>query len=79
MLTGSLWNVTLLASLGNKNATGKLKAMYEPVHGSAPDISGQGLANSIACILSFSMALKYTFDLKKEAGTVEKISRESIK
>ena len=42
------------------------------VHGSAPDICGKGLANPIACILSFSMALKYTFDLKKEAELLDK-------
>jgi hypothetical protein len=71
MLTGSL-GMLPSASLGNKNANGKLKAMYEPVHGSAPDISGKGLANPIACILSFSMALRYTFDLKKEADLLDK-------
>ena len=71
MLTGSL-GMLPSASLGNKNANGKLKAMYEPVHGSAPDISGKGLANPIACILSFSMALRYTFNLKKEADLLEK-------
>ncbi len=71
MLTGSL-GMLPSASLGNKNADGKLRAMYEPVHGSAPDISGKGLANPIACILSFSMALRYTFDLKKEADILDK-------
>ena len=71
MLTGSL-GMLPSASLGNKNANGKLRAMYEPVHGSAPDISGKGLANPIACILSFSMALRYTFDLKKEADILDK-------
>ena len=71
MLTGSL-GMLPSASLGNKNANGKLKAMYEPVHGSAPDICGKGLANPIACILSFSMALKYTFDLNKEAELLDK-------
>jgi len=71
MLTGSL-GMLPSASLGKKNAYGKLKAMYEPVHGSAPDISGKGLANPIACILSFSMALRYTFDLKKEADLLDK-------
>ena len=60
------------ASLGNKNANGKLRAMYEPVHGSAPDISGKGLANPVACILSFSMALRYTFDLKEEADILDR-------
>ena len=71
MLTGSL-GMLPSASLGKKNANGKLKAMYEPVHGSAPDIAGKGIANPIACILSFSMALRYTFDLKKEADLLDK-------
>ena len=82
MLTGSL-GMLPSASLGNKNINGKLKAMYEPVHGSAPDISGKGLANPIACILSFSMALRYTFDLKKEADildkSVEKVLHKGIR
>ena len=82
MLTGSL-GMLPSASLGNKNANGKLKAMYEPVHGSAPDISGKGLANPIACILSFSMALRYTFDCKREADildkSVEKVLRNGIR
>ena len=42
---------------------GKRMAMYEPVHGSAPDIAGQDKANPLACILSFAMALRYSFDL----------------
>ena len=46
--------------------------MFEPVHGSAPDIAGQGKANPIACILSFSMALRYSFDLGAEADRLEK-------
>ena len=45
--------------------------MYEPVHGSAPDIAGKGLANPIATILSFSMALKYSLNLDKEAKEIE--------
>ena len=46
--------------------------MYEPVHGSAPDISGKGIANPIATILSFSMALRYSLNLDKEADNLEK-------
>jgi 3-isopropylmalate dehydrogenase len=53
-------------------ANGRPKALYEPVHGSAPDIAGQGKANPIACILSFAMALRYSFDLGDEATRVEK-------
>ena len=62
MLTGSL-GMLPSASLGDPNPkTGKRKAMYEPVHGSAPDIAGKGLANPIAMIASFGMALRYSFD-----------------
>ena len=62
MLTGSL-GMLPSASLGDLNPkTGKRKAMYEPVHGSAPDIAGKGLANPIAMIASFGMALRYSFD-----------------
>ena len=52
--------------------SGRPKAMYEPVHGSAPDIAGQGLANPCACILSFAMALKYSFNQSEAALYLEK-------
>jgi len=52
-------------------ANGRPKALYEPVHGSAPDIAGKGIANPIACILSFAMALRYSFDMLDEAARVE--------
>ncbi len=71
MLTGSL-GMLPSASLGAPMANGRPKAMYEPVHGSAPDITGQGKANPIACILSFAMALRYSFDMGDEATRVEK-------
>ena len=45
--------------------------MYEPVHGSAPDIAGQGKANPTACILSFAMALRYSFDEGENADLLE--------
>ena len=70
MLTGSL-GMLPSASLGAPMANGRPKALYEPVHGSAPDIAGQGKANPIACILSFAMALRYSFDLGDEATRVE--------
>jgi 3-isopropylmalate dehydrogenase len=53
-------------------ANGRPKALYEPVHGSAPDIAGQGKANPIACVLSFAMALRYSFDQGAEADRLEK-------
>ncbi len=71
MLTGSL-GMLPSASLGAPMANGRPKALYEPVHGSAPDIAGQGKANPIATILSFAMALRYSFDLGAEADRLEK-------
>ncbi|RBO54025.1 3-isopropylmalate dehydrogenase [Rhodovulum sp. BSW8] len=71
MLTGSL-GMLPSASLGAPMENGRPKAMYEPVHGSAPDIAGQGKANPIACILSFAMALRYSFDEGAEATRLEK-------
>jgi len=70
MLTGSL-GLLPSASLGAKNKDGKMRAMYEPIHGSAPDIAGTGKANPIATILSFSMALRYSLDLDKEADNLD--------
>ncbi|PRY20873.1 3-isopropylmalate dehydrogenase [Aliiruegeria haliotis] len=70
MLTGSL-GMLPSASLGAPMANGRPKALYEPVHGSAPDIAGQGKANPTACILSFAMALRYSFDLGAEADRLE--------
>ena len=49
-----------------------MRAMYEPIHGSAPDIAGKGVANPIASILSFAMALRYSLDLDNEADALEK-------
>jgi 3-isopropylmalate dehydrogenase len=72
MLTGSL-GMLPSASLGAEDpVTGRRKALYEPVHGSAPDIAGKGLANPIAMIGSFGMALRYSFGLVDEADRLEK-------
>jgi len=70
MLTGSL-GLLPSASLGAKDKNGKMRSMYEPVHGSAPDIASKGIANPIATILSFSMALRYSLDLDKEADNLD--------
>jgi len=59
------------ASLGSPMANGRPKALYEPVHGSAPDIAGQNKANPSACVLSFAMALRYSFDQGAEADRLE--------
>jgi len=71
MLTGSL-GMLPSASLGAPDpTTGKRKALYEPVHGSAPDIAGKGMANPIAMIASFAMALRYSFEMVDLADEVE--------
>ena len=70
MLTGSL-GLLPSASLGSKDKNGKLRSLYEPVHGSAPDIAGKNVANPIATILSLSMALRYSLDLDKEADLLD--------
>jgi len=71
MLTGSL-GMLASASLGEVDPkTKKRKALYEPVHGSAPDIAGKGIANPIAMIASFAMALRYSFGMLKEADRIE--------
>src|SRR5436190_12481408 len=72
MLTGSL-GMLPSASLGETDPkTRKRKAMYEPVHGSAPDIAGKGAANPIAMIASLGMALRYSFNMAKEADLIER-------
>ncbi|HEY7644727.1 MAG TPA: isocitrate/isopropylmalate family dehydrogenase, partial [Hyphomicrobiales bacterium] len=71
MLTGSL-GMLPSASLGAPNAEGKRPALYEPVHGRAPDIAGKHIANPIASIASFAMALRYSFGMASEAEMVEK-------
>ena len=77
MLTGSL-GMLPSASLGAADATGRRKALYEPVHGSAPDIAGKGVANPLACVLSFAMMLRYSFDLAEEADLVEKAVADAL-
>jgi 3-isopropylmalate dehydrogenase len=71
MLTGSL-GMLPSASLGDVDPrTKRSKALYEPVHGSAPDIAGSGAANPIAMIASFGMALRYSFDMGGLADKVD--------
>ena len=77
MLTGSL-GMLPSAALGAPDANGKRKAMYEPVHGSAPDIAGQGKANPLATILSFAMMLRYSFDRGEIADTIEAAVQEVL-
>jgi 3-isopropylmalate dehydrogenase len=71
MLTGSL-GMLPSASLGAVDETGRRRALYEPVHGSAPDIAGQDKANPLATVLSYAMMLRYSFGLIEDAELVEK-------
>ena len=77
MLTGSL-GMLPSASLGAADSSGRRKALYEPVHGSAPDIAGKDAANPLACVLSFAMMLRYSFDLKDEADLVEQAVKNAL-
>ncbi len=70
MLTGSL-GMLPSASLGALDGNGRRRALYEPVHGSAPDIAGKGVANPLAVLLSFAMCLRYSFDMANTADLLE--------
>jgi 3-isopropylmalate dehydrogenase len=72
MLTGSI-GMLPSASLGNKTA------LYEPIHGSAPDIAGKNIANPLATILSVAMMLRYSFSLPREAVLIEKAVASTLK
>ncbi len=71
MLTGSL-GMLPSATLGGLDAAGRRHALYEPIHGSAPDIAGRGVANPLAQMLSFAMLLRYSFGLEEDAALVER-------
>ena len=70
MLTGSL-GMLPSATLGATDESGRRRALYEPVHGSAPDIAGTGAANPLATVLSYAMCLRYSFDMGEDADMVE--------
>jgi 3-isopropylmalate dehydrogenase len=70
MLTGSL-GMLPSASLGTADSQGYRRALYEPVHGSAPDIAGRGLANPLATLLSFAMCLRFSFGYIEEAALLD--------
>ncbi|WP_096703891.1 3-isopropylmalate dehydrogenase [Magnetospirillum sp. 15-1] len=78
MLTGSL-GMLPSASLGEADAQGRRKALYEPVHGSAPDIAGKDMANPLATIMSFAMCLRYSFDMAAEADLIETAVKNVLK
>ena len=71
MLTGSL-GMLPSATLGAVQPRGQRHALYEPIHGSAPDIAGKGIANPLAQMLSFAMLLRYSFDMDEDAALIER-------
>ena len=78
MLTGSL-GMLPSASIGAADpATGRRMALFEPVHGSAPDIAGKGVANPLATIQSFSMALRYAYDLSEDADLIDQAAENVL-
>ena len=70
MLTGSL-GMLPSATLGAPDSSGRRHALYEPIHGSAPDIAGKGIANPMAQMLSFAMMLRYSFEMEEDAKLIE--------
>lgn len=79
LLVGSMGNLPS-ASLGEKlNQHGKPLGMYEPIHGSAPDIAGKGIANPIGAILSTALLLRYSLGLENAAQAVEEAVTETLK
>ncbi len=77
MLTGSL-GMLPSASLGAPDANGRRKALYEPVHGTAPDIAGKDLANPLATLLSLAMMFRYSFDLGESADLLENAAKNVV-
>ena len=77
MLTGSL-GLLPSASLGAADARGRRKALYEPVHGSAPDIAGRGIANPLATILSFEMCLRHSMNAPAAADRLGAAVRRAL-
>ncbi|MCC7282947.1 MAG: 3-isopropylmalate dehydrogenase [Acetobacteraceae bacterium] len=71
MLTGSL-GMLPSATLGGLSEDGRRNALYEPIHGSAPDIAGRGIANPLAQVLSFAMLLRYSFAMEEDAALIER-------
>ena len=71
MVSGSL-GMLPSASIGPRRADGRRSALYEPIHGSAPDIAGQGIANPIGAIRSFAMCLRHSLDRPQDASLLER-------
>lgn len=75
VIPGSLGLLPSASLSGIPDGKTKVNGIYEPIHGSAPDIAGQGIVNPIATVLSVAMMLRYSFNLEKEAKAVEEAVR----
>jgi len=78
MVSGSL-GMLPSASIGPRRADGRRSALYEPIHGSAPDIAGQGIANPIGAIRSFAMCLRHSLDRPQDASLLERAVEAALK
>ena len=77
MVAGSI-GMLPSASIGPADVTGRRQALYEPIHGSAPDIAGRGICNPIGSILSFGLCLTETFGLPAEADLLDQAVQRAI-
>jgi 3-isopropylmalate dehydrogenase len=77
MIAGSL-GILPSVSLGPVREDGRRQALYEPIHGSAPDIAGKGIANPIGAILSFALCLRHSLGLPQEAARLERAVENAI-
>jgi 3-isopropylmalate dehydrogenase len=77
MIAGSL-GMLPSASLGPVREDGRRQALYEPIHGSAPDIAGKGIANPVGAILSFALCLRHSLGLPQEAARLERAVENAI-
>jgi 3-isopropylmalate dehydrogenase len=66
------------ASIGPVHSDGRQQALYEPIHGSAPDIAGKGIANPLGAILSFALCLRYSLKQPQEADRLERAVERAI-
>lgn len=78
VIPGSLGLLPSASLAGIPDGKSKVNGIYEPIHGSAPDISGKGIVNPIAAILSVAMLLQYSLNLPAEAKAVEEAVRRTI-
>src|SRR5471032_2279011 len=77
MVAGSL-GMLPSASIGPVRSDGRQQALYEPIHGSAPDIAGKGIANPLGAILSFALCLRYSLKQPQEADRLERAVERAI-